>query len=145
MFQKTVSILLLLTAALPAQAYDLSQHQWRDRLLILAADDPADATLRDKLEAVRQKQAGIEDRRLVVFQLSAHSGSVDGRTLSASDLSRLRKLLRIAPGQREMTLIGLDGGIKRRSDLGTDLEEIFAEIDRMPMRRAELDGRRALE
>ncbi len=141
MFQKPVLILLLLIAALPAQAYDLSQHQWRDRLLILAADDPADAALREKLEAVRQKQAGIDDRRLVVFQLSAHSGSVDGRSLSASDLSRLRELLRIAPGQREMILIGLDGGIKRRSDLGTDLEEIFAEIDRMPMRRIELDRR----
>jgi hypothetical protein len=40
-----------------------------------------------------------------------------------------------------MILIGLDGGIKRRGELDTELQAVFGQIDGMPMRRQELRER----
>lgn len=125
----------------PAFAYDLSQHQWRDRLLILVADDPQDGDLRGQLRALEQEQAEVEDRDLRILHLTADEGWLDRRPLSIEETRHLQHLLDVAPGQRQLILIGLDGEIKRRSELSTDLSEVFAQIDAMPMRRAELDGR----
>lgn len=133
--------LLLSSLFTPLHAYDLSVHEWRDRLLILVADDPDDATLNAQLRDVTRQRDGIVDRRLRVFRLFADSGWVDDRPLTREDVDRLRRDLRIVRGQRQLILIGLDGGIKRRAELSTDLTDVFAQIDGMPMRRQELRSR----
>jgi hypothetical protein len=40
-----------------------------------------------------------------------------------------------------LLLVGKDGLVKRRAALGTDLQEIFSQIDTMPMRRMEMRQR----
>ena len=65
----------------------------------------------------------------------------DGLALGADDVAELRRQLGVAPGDRQMILIGLDGGIKRRGELDTELQAVFGQIDGMPMRRQELRER----
>lgn len=38
-------------------------------------------------------------------------------------------------------LVGKDGGVKRRANDPVNLNELFAQIDRLPMRRAEMEER----
>jgi hypothetical protein len=124
-----------------ALAYDLSQHLWKNRLLFLVSDSTADPRLTAQREVIGTRRDEVIDRDLVVFELFTSSGNVDGLALGAEDVAGLRRQLGVAPGDRQLILIGLDGGIKRRGDLDTELQAVFGQIDGMPMRRQELRER----
>ena len=125
-------------------AYDLSQHLWKNRLLFLVSDSTADPPLSAQREAIETLRTEVVDRDLVVFELFAASGNVDSQVLSAEDVAGLRRQLGVAPGDRQLILVGLDGGIKRRGELETELQVVFEQIDGMPMRRQELRERDSL-
>lgn len=124
-----------------ALAYDLSQHRWQNRLLFLVSDSAADPRLTAQREVIETLRDEVVDRDLVVFELFTGSGNVDGLALGADDVAGLRRQLGVAPGDRQLILIGLDGGIKRRGELDTELQAVFGQIDGMPMRRQELRER----
>lgn len=126
-----------------AQGYDLDQHAWRDRLLILAAPGEQHPALLGKRQSVAARDAAVQDRRLRVFVLTGETGYRDGSSLSASDVASLRRAFAIEPDAAVMLLVGLDGEIKRRDSLETSLSELFLEVDAMPMRRAEIRAKRA--
>ena len=136
---RNVWVTVLLTLALaPAFAYDLSQHLWRDRLLVLVADDPQDPDLVGQLRSLNQERAAVEDRDLRIFRLFAYDGWIDQNALSKEEVAQLRRTFGVPISQRQLILVGLDGDIKRRAKLSTELSEVFAQIDAMPMRRNEL-------
>ena len=139
-----VSIFLvgLLLTSMPG-AYELDQHLWQERLLILAAPSAEDPDLQRQRAAVRERQDAIVDRDLRVFELVAGRGWRDGEPLGAADAAALRTRFAIDRDARTMILVGLDGGEKRRASLDTDLRELFVQIDVMPMRRADMRAKRA--
>lgn len=128
---------------LPATAYDLAQHEWRHRLIVIAAPSADDPLAREQRRMTERRRAALDDRDLRVFELYGDVGYVDGRPLSTQDRARLRGHFRIDEGTRELLLVGKDGGVKRRAALDTDLRELFVQIDEMPMRRSEMRGKRA--
>jgi hypothetical protein len=68
---------------------------------------------------------------------------LDDQILDEQDVDRLRRELAVGADDKQLILIGKDGGIKLRAPLSTDLREAFAFIDSMPMRRAEMWEKRA--
>ena len=129
---------LLSLTLVDAAAYDLRQHQWSERVLVLvapASDDPELTAQRDWLEG---RRAALADRDLLVIEVWADAGLAGDQPLSAVDAAGLRNQLDVAPGDRLQLLIGKDGGIKRRAALNTDLSESLRQIDTMPMRRQEI-------
>lgn len=137
------ALLAGMLATTTAHSYDIDQHAWRDRLLILAAPDRQRPTLVLKQQTVAARAAAIEDRRLRVFVLAGDAGYRDGSPLSADDVAFLRHAFAIEPDDTAMLLVGLDGEIKRRDTLDTPLSVLFIEVDAMPMRRAEIRAKRA--
>jgi hypothetical protein len=94
---------------------DLPAHQWRYRVLVI--DTPsrdADAYRRQRA-ALAAASAGLEERHVQVV------------TQTAQDF-RVR-------------LVGKDGGVKLDRGEPVDVPTLFALIDAMPMRRAEMSGR----
>lgn len=137
----TLLTMLAMLAMQHAAAYDLSQHLWQHRLLFLISDSAADPQLSAQREVIDTLRDEIVDRDLRVFELHTASGNVDGQTLTAEDVAGLRRQLDVRPDDRQLILIGLDGGIKRRGELDTELQAVFGQIDAMPMRRQELRER----
>jgi hypothetical protein len=127
----------------PAQAYDLQRHQWQDRLLILVAPRADDPQLAAQERRIKERRDAMHDRDLRVLRLFPDGGVAADRTLSPEDTARLRGELDVQPGDRQLILIGKDGGIKRRAPLDTDLREVFVQIDAMPMRRGEMRSKEA--
>jgi 2-keto-3-deoxy-galactonokinase len=81
---------------------------------------------------------GIEDRKLkvIIYTTSAASDAISGALIEL-DLVELKRRLE----NKQSILIGLDGGTKSFYDIdasGIDIKQVFADIDGMPMRRAEL-------
>jgi hypothetical protein len=124
-------------------AYDLGQHEWRDRLLVIAAPRAADPAAARQRAVVADRADAIADRALRVFELFEDGGAVDGKPLPAVDVAALRGHFGIEPGARAVLLVGKDGGVKGRAPLDADLRTFFAQIDGMPMRQAEIRAKRA--
>lgn len=86
---------------------------------------------------LESRSAALADRDMRVFQLYQRGASLfENQALSAGRAERLRAELRIIPDSKMLLLIGKDGTVKRRAPRDTDLRDIFAQIDAMPMRRA---------
>ena len=134
--------LLLLCLPMCVIAVNLDNYQWHNRLLFLVAPDfstPAVAQARDKLE---RRFEDVVDRDLLVIQLFLNGQSLVGdRPITVSEAAQLRLELGIDPDEQLLVLIGKDGDVKRRAPLSTDVQEIFTQIDAMPMRRNEIRER----
>ena len=50
----------------------------------------------------------------------------------------LREQLELKPGKFSLTLVGKDGGVKRREESPVEMQEIYGLIDGMPMRKQEM-------
>ena len=134
--------LLLLCLPMSIIAVNLDDFQWHNRLLFLVAPDfsaPAVAQARAKLE---RRFEDVVDRDLLVIQLFLNGRSLVGdRPISISEAAQLRLELGIDPDEQLLLLIGKDGSVKRRAPLLIDMQEIFTQIDAMPMRRNEIRER----
>ncbi len=129
-----------------APAFRLADLRWTKRVLVLHAPSAKDPQLVDQLARVAKAQAGFDERDMLLVVLLETKGSRAGdRALTADEARALRRALGFASGAFGLRLIGKDGGVKRRADEPVAMQTVFAQIDAMPMRRAEMqrgDARR---
>ncbi len=137
-----LGIALLFIASEQLPAYDLSQHQWRHRLLFLIAPLADDPDLAAQQRDLALRADALLDRGIRLFQLLPDQGFLGEAALSAEAVRALRQQLDVTAADRLVILIGKDGGIKRRGELDTDLREILLQIDAMPMRRDEMRAKK---
>ena len=127
------------TSAVAAQGAQLSavqQLQWQNRVLIIWSNQ-AQAEFDGFIEAY---QVAIDDRDMVLFVIdrdrrvfSNYSGNIDNHLVTS--------LISNFPQQiGNYFLLGKDGEIKSYGNK-LDIEQIFAEINLMPMRRQEMHNR----
>lgn len=127
----TFALTALATTAIAAD--QLKQYQWKQRVLLIHANENAGA-IRLMLD---QNQQAINERDLVWFLVSP-SGIQSNREqdITPSLQQQITNTLKESPGAAAV-LIGKDGSIKGRySDLNLDVA--FGLIDTMPMRKKEM-------
>ncbi|EAU45346.1 DUF4174 domain-containing protein [Salipiger bermudensis] len=111
--------------SLPADARDLDGMRWDKRPVLLFAPSKDHPDYARQIEMLREAQAALAERDIVVLS------DLDDRTPSP-----LRQGFQ--PGGFKLVLVGKDGGVKLEQDAVLAPEELFAVIDRMPMRRNEM-------
>ncbi len=117
---------------------DLQPLRWQNRVLLLYTNNLTHPQYKKMEEALLAEQGAIQARKLVVYTVLGEQVS---RGLPAQDWQGdvpLRKARQNLPKGFGLELIGLDGGVKYRSTSAVNLSELWALIDGMPMRRAEL-------
>ena len=92
---------------------DLTPYQWKNRVLLITAPNQEDTNYRNQAAALMSVYPGLMERDLIVLT-----------TFEAAAFT--------------VTLIGKDGGVKLKRDEMLSSAELFAIIDAMPMRRAEM-------
>jgi hypothetical protein len=140
-----IGVALLAATLGSAAAYDLGQHAWRDRVLILVSPNHEDPALVAQRGWIEERQDAMRDRDLFVIELLPDAGRAGDQRLSPGAATDLRERLQLERQDRLLLLVGKDGGIKRRAPLDADLTEILLQIDDMPMRRAEMRARKRAE
>ncbi|NDV99222.1 DUF4174 domain-containing protein [Salipiger sp. PrR002] len=111
---------------LPAEQRDLQDMRWDKRPVLLFAPSESDATYSQQMALFRQAEAELRDRDIVVLS-----------DLRPDQPSPLRQ--GFSPGGFKLVLVGKDGGVKLEEDAVLYPEQLFAVIDRMPMRRNEMN------
>lgn len=117
--------------AMAAGGDPLAAHLWKSRVLVIAAPEAGDARVQAQREALASARAGLSERDLVVVEAIG-----PGRQAAA-----LRQRLGLSEGAFRAVLLGKDGGPKLSSGEPIPLQNLFATIDAMPMRRDEMKRR----
>ena len=139
-----IAILLLLVIGFPisGDAMDnaiLGPYRWDHRLLLVFSPSPVDERLRRIESLVARDSCALQERDLLVGWLPESGPNRLGeRPLEGDRGARLRAAFGIDAGTFAVLLIGKDGGEKYRADEMADFDRLYALIDSMPMRRAEM-------
>jgi NADH dehydrogenase [ubiquinone] 1 alpha subcomplex assembly factor 1 len=119
--------------------FSLESVRWKNRVLILAAPTADDTRLGAQLLEVARTRAAFEERDLLLVVLAGSSGSRAGnRALTTDEAAAIRRAVDIDPGSFAVRLVGKDGGVKHAAGAPVPIGDVYARIDRMPMRRAEM-------
>ena len=121
---------------------DLSQFQWKNRLLFLFAPNRSHPLFDVLQKSIATQQAEVADRDLVIFEiLESGTSRMDTSDLDPQVAQTLRDKFDVNPGRFALILVGKDGSVKLNRQEQTQLEDIFALIDAMPMRQKEMEKR----
>ena len=134
-------ILVGLTVWAPKEALsmDLTQFQWKNRLLFIFAEDASHPLFKDLQSQIVTQKAEVDDRDLIVFEVPAKGPArMNTKPLDRKDADSIRNHFAISSDTFSLILVGKDGGIKLKRSDQVDLTEVFELIDSMPMRQREM-------
>ncbi|MEL6717830.1 MAG: DUF4174 domain-containing protein [Bacteroidota bacterium] len=136
------SLILFLSFALYSitMQAQLSQHQWKDRIILIFSESPEDRLMIQQLAQLEEDSEGLKDRDLVIYKIYKESG-IDpaGKLLNPAMVEQLRSVYEVSGDSFSVVLIGKDGGKKlRKTNILLSQEILYQTIDAMPMRRAEM-------
>ena len=121
---------------------ELQDFRWKNRVLVVFAPNASIPALKNVQESVDRMSAEFEDRNLVLIELVDNDiARINGEDHHENMNKQFRDKFRVAVDSFRIYLIGKDGGIKLKSDGQVELDEIFALIDTMPMRKREMEGK----
>lgn len=106
---------------------DLSSYQWTHRPIVVFANSPEDVNYTRQIKMLESGLNQLLMRDVVVLT-----------DTNPSEVSPLRELLR--PRGFALLLIGKDGQVKLRKPFPWSVRELSRAIDKMPMRRQELNA-----
>ena len=127
----------------PSRGTDLAGMRWSKRPLLVFAPRADDARLERQLADVRASRAEFDERDMALIVVLAEVGSSGGdAAVAPREAAALRRRFGIDSQDFAIRLVGKDGGIKRKGAEPVPMSAIYAQIDEMPMRRAEAAERR---
>jgi len=134
-----VFLIMIFSKFSDLHAQNLSQHLWKNRVILILSED--NAAFQRQMLAFKANEKGMNERSLVVYHLKPDEYQ---QIIPQSDVQKSANLFekyKQANVSFEVILIGLDGGIKLRQKDFLSCEKLFATIDSMPMRSAEIKNR----
>ena len=118
---------------------DLTQFQWKNRLLFIFAKDVKHPFFRELQSQITAQKAEVEDRDLIVFEVPEKGPARMGTTpLDRQQVDSIRNHFAVPIDTFSLILVGKDGGIKLKRNEQVDLKDVFGLIDSMPMRQREM-------
>jgi hypothetical protein len=118
---------------------DLTQFQWKNRLLFLFAPDSNNPLFKNLQNKIMAQRAEVKDRDLVVFEVLERGPSrMNTAPIDRQAADSIRDRFSVPQNTFSLILVGKDGGIKLKRHDQASLEEVFELIDSMPMRQNEM-------
>lgn len=122
-----------------AQSLDLSEFQWKNRLLFLFAPNRNHPLFDALHQSLAARESEVAERDLVVFEiLESNASTINSEYIDSETAGWLRENFNIRHAEFTVILVGKDGGIKLNRADQIQLDDIFALIDAMPMRQQEM-------
>lgn len=121
----------------------LSELRWEQRVVLVFAGDAGDEAYQEQLRILHEAESGLQDRKLVRITFApGRPARFEGQPITEESERTIRQAFASKDEGFNFVLLGLDGGEKLHSRKPVSTEELFARIDRMPMRARELRDRK---
>ena len=111
----------------------LSDFKWKNRVLVVVTNEKEEIK-----DLIKIHNIGLNEREFVVIQLDDEKAFIDYNQMSKRFSQSVLKKVKNIPQQVYFVLIGKDGRIKNLFSKNTGMNEIFSEVDKMPMRINEM-------
>jgi len=130
-----------------ANAQDLNNLKWKNRILIVKAIDSNDLKFEKQLTEFKSHDDELKERKLVLYTIKDHELTIIDYTTNTKDTSKrirdgIKNTVLNTKNEFEVILIGLDGSIKLRKTEVLPIENLITIIDAMPMRKSEMKNKR---
>lgn len=133
-----VLFILVFFPLLTVKAQNWADYQWEKRILILCDQSLKSNNLKVQLEVLQSEEQALKERDLLLFLLANDGIYKPDGTKTTLSLENTRSRWNFSTDFTGVLLIGKDGGVKLKQAFIVKPEKIFALIDGMPMRRAEM-------
>lgn len=136
-------IVLLVFLGFPhsAIAQDLSDHLWKDRVLLIYAENNTSELYLQQMDELLKDKEGLDERKLVLYSMTPSHVKKGWGDLEWEARNKSFGYFHNPKVEFEIILLGLDGSVKLRQNQLLTRKLLFAEIDSMPMRQNELRSR----
>ena len=114
----------------------LAQYRDKNRVLLVFAPTAQDPAYLEQTKLWKNEKPGFDERQLVVVPVPA-----DARGPEAANILALEKKYGVDAKAFDVVLLGKDGHDAYRSAKPLRADVLYAAIDAMPMRRAEMKQR----
>ena len=118
----------------------LSDLKWKKRIIIITGDENFNFNKR-----IKKYQKEIEEREISIIFFNKNIAYLDNKIISKKFSNSVEKKIKNINPYHRLILIGKDGGVKNSYLFETELEKIFYDVDKMPMRRYEVKKRNSSE
>ena len=116
----------------------IDKHTWKQRVLVILTENKQDNLYIKQCEAINSQSKGLKERKLVVYHMTPTAYAKGTTELQWTTTAKGYKRYKKTNAPFEIILLGLDGGVKLRQTKLVSLNDLYALIDAMPMRRSEL-------
>lgn len=113
---------------LPAEGLDLSQFQWKNRLIVVFADTDADPAFAEQLSLLAEDPGALSERDVLVVTDSLPQPPTPARA-------------KLRPHGFSLIWIDKDGAVRFRKASPWTVRELTQAIDKTPLRLQELADR----
>ncbi|MCI4668081.1 MAG: DUF4174 domain-containing protein [Bacteroidia bacterium] len=120
----------------------LANFRWKNRLVLIHSTHN-DPKAQNQLDNLLKLEKELEDRDMVILFLDSQLKTVEvkfGSPPLPLDYAAILDEYKLDPYYLYVVLVGKDGGAKMHKNRVVDPWQIFALIDKMPMRRAEMEN-----
>jgi len=111
----------------------LSDLKWKNRVLVVVTNEKEEIK-----DLITNHNNELNEREFVVIQLDDEKAFIDYTQMSKRFSKSILKKVKNISQEVYFVLIGKDGRIKNLFSKNTGLNEIFSEVDKMPMRINEM-------
>ena len=122
---------------------DLESFRWKNRVALVFGPTSDDAGVKQQRHWLEQHIDGAVERDLIVGYIFEDGQSTLGDdAVTPPDGAALRQRLGVVSGSFAFVLLGKDGGVKRHALEPVPSDDLFGQIDAMPMRQREIEDNR---
>ena len=132
MFTSFILLLLLNLDSLKSINH-LSDLKWKNRVLVVITNEKEEIK-----DLIKIHNIELNMREFLVIQLDDEKAFIDHAQMSKRFSQSILKKVKTIPQEVYFVLIGKDGRIKNLFSKNTGMNEIFSEVDKMPMRINEM-------
>lgn len=129
---------MFLTQSIQSQQFNLSDFQWKNRLLLVIGHDETSEKYIEQLEEFNSSKEELNERRLLIIEIQKDRYRIYDKSKEWIVSKSLFKKYSRTKGDFEVLLIGLDGGVKVRKNDVVKVGRLNQTIDSMPMRISEM-------
>ena len=135
---KYLTLLLFIGLALTNDNLNhINELKWKNRVLVIVNDRKYDFS---KNIILFKKE--IDERDFIIIYLKGENSLINEKKMSKSFSESILRKIKGINNNHSLFLIGKDGLVKKSYPFKINLEKIFSDVDKMPMRKYEIQMRK---
>ena len=134
--QLSFIVIIAFFTSLSMYSQELQDYKWKNRIILIISSSEKSEIFNKQINALEEDHTALEERKLILFKILPSKFKINLEEWKQD--SNLYDAYNPDKEDFKIILIGLDGGIKLNKDSFKSRSELFALIDGMPMRQAEL-------